>query len=340
MHRTKSGLPKHCTWHRDRHGKRRLRFRKGTVSAYLPGIPWGEEFMRAYAAALERTVARTTLPIGAAHTVPSSFDALAVTYYASASFQNLRASTQAARRAIIEAFRREHGAKPLKELTRGHIIAILGARRHTPEAANNLLKVLRVLLAFAYNIGLVGQNPAAGVKGYKRQGDGFPTWREDEVERFKRRHPPGTMARLALELLLGTAQRRGDVVKLGWQNVRGDAIAVRQEKTGAALLVPMHPDLLAELKLLPRTQLTLLTMANGAPFSAKAFRLAHAGASASEIAAVTGHRSLAEVAHYTRAADQVRLARAARSRQTQAERIGADGLPNLDPALPNLEKKQ
>ena len=53
MQRTKSGLPKHCAWNTDRHGRRRVRFRKGDFSTYLSGIPWGEDFMRAYAAALE-----------------------------------------------------------------------------------------------------------------------------------------------------------------------------------------------------------------------------------------------------------------------------------------------
>ena len=53
MLRTKSGLPKHCCWNTDRHGKRRVRFRKGGFTTYLPGIPWSEDFMRQYAAALE-----------------------------------------------------------------------------------------------------------------------------------------------------------------------------------------------------------------------------------------------------------------------------------------------
>ena len=53
MLRTKSGLPKHCSWNYDRHGKRRVRFRKGGFSAYLTGTPWSEDFMRQYAAALD-----------------------------------------------------------------------------------------------------------------------------------------------------------------------------------------------------------------------------------------------------------------------------------------------
>ncbi|MFX6357469.1 tyrosine-type recombinase/integrase, partial [Acinetobacter baumannii] len=49
---------------------------------------------------------------------------------------------------------------------------------------------------------------------------------------------------------------------------------------------------------------------------AAARRLAEAGCSASEIAAITGHKTLAEVERYTRAADQERLARQAIQRQS------------------------
>lgn len=53
MLRTKSGLPKHCAWNTDQHGKRRVRFRKAGFSTYLTGTPWSEDFMRQYAAALD-----------------------------------------------------------------------------------------------------------------------------------------------------------------------------------------------------------------------------------------------------------------------------------------------
>jgi hypothetical protein len=113
MHRTKSGLPKHCTWAVDRHGKRRVRFRKGAMSAYLRGVPWSEQFMRAYAVALEG-INPDPGGIGSSRTIPGSFDALCVAYYRSAAFCALQPSTQAVRRGIIEAFRAQHGGKPLR----------------------------------------------------------------------------------------------------------------------------------------------------------------------------------------------------------------------------------
>jgi Phage integrase family len=50
---------------------------------------------------------------------------------------------------------------------------------------------------------------------------------------------------------------------------------------------------------------------------AAARRLAEAGCSANEIAAITGHKTLAEVERYTRAADQVRLAHQAIRKQIE-----------------------
>jgi hypothetical protein len=60
VRRTKSGLPKHCTPVIDRHGKRRVRFRKSGFSTYLTGTPWSEDFMRQYATALDGVKAQPT----------------------------------------------------------------------------------------------------------------------------------------------------------------------------------------------------------------------------------------------------------------------------------------
>src|SRR5262249_33710179 len=88
MLRTKSGLPKHCVWNPDRHGKRRVRFRKAGFSTYIAGTPWSEDFMRQSAAALDGVKAQTA-EIGAERTKPGSFDALCVSYFRSPDFRGL-----------------------------------------------------------------------------------------------------------------------------------------------------------------------------------------------------------------------------------------------------------
>jgi integrase len=336
MLRTKSGLPKHCSWNTDRHGKRRVRFRKGHLSEYIAGTPWSQDFMRQYAMLLDRAGAPAV--IGAERTKPGTVNALVVAYYKSPDFKNLEDSTQAHRRRIIERFRSEHGDKLIRGLRREHIKLIMANKAATPEAANNLIKILRVMLNYAVDLDMIESNPATDIKRYKSRGDGFHTWTDDEIAKFEAAHTVGTRARLALALLLHTAQRVSDVCKMGWQHVNGDAIAITQKKTGTSLMIPLHSELKAMLAAMPKTNLTFIVTERGASFTAQglgswfkkqckvaglrhcsahglrkaaATRLANAGCTVNQIAAITGHRSLGEVAHYTKAADQERLARQA-----------------------------
>jgi integrase len=345
MRRTKSGLPKHCSWNLDREdGKRRVRFRRGAIMAYITGTPWSPEFMQQYGALLDQT--EKPANAGAGRTKPGTVNALAVAYYRSPDFRSLADSTQGHRRRIIDKFRAKHGDKPLKGLRREHIVQIMADKAQTPEAANNLIKLLRVMLNYAVDLGMIESNPAAGIKRYKSRSTGFHTWSEDEITKFEAAHPVSTTARLAFALLLHTGQRVSDVCKMGWQHVNGDEIAVRQRKTGKALSIPLHPVLKVILSVLPRTNMTFVVSERGASFKAQglsewfkkqcraaglshcsahglrkaaATRLANAGCSVNEIAAITGHASLREIAHYTAKADQGRLARQALNRQLGSE---------------------
>jgi integrase len=335
---------------------RRVRFRKGGFT-YLTGTPWSEDFMRQYARALDGVKAQASGERGASRTIPGSINGLCVSYYRSPDFKALRSSTQVMRRYIIERFRNEHGDMPVNRLFRKHVKDIVGAKADTPHAANSLLKMLRILLSHAVSIDMIENNPAIGVKKYKTSGGGFHSWSEDEIAQFEARHPIGARARLAFALLLYTAQRRADVVKMGWQQLKDNAVVLagslvpaiilRQEKTDTLLEIPIHPNLAKVLASASRSHLTFLVTERGAPFThagfgnwfrdccnqaglphcsahglrkAAATRLANAGCSTDQIRAITGHRSVAEVAHYTRAADQKRLAQQAMAKQIGAER--------------------
>jgi integrase len=353
MLKTRSGLPKHCTWQSDRNGKRRVRFRRRNVSVYLTGIPWSEDFMRQYAMALERAEDQ---PAGVPkHILPGSFSALCALYYGSPEFLGLKDSTKGVRRNILNRFCTDYGHCRLKDLKATHIRTILGALSERPESANGLLKALRAVLGHAVAIGLTAVNPALGVKPYRsRNAEGYHTWDEAEIAQFQAAHPLGTRAGLAMALALYTGQRRSDVVRLGWQHIKDGRILVRQQKTSAALAIPIHPELERVLEVLPKTNMTFLVTEFDKPFAVAGFgnwfrrmcnaaglshcsmhglrkaacrRLAEAGCSANEIAAVSGHASLREVARYTSAASQRLLADRAVERQLRAE--GEQDLPNV-----------
>lgn len=321
--------------YRDSRGKLRHYLRRpGLPRVPLPGLPGSQEFMEAYQLGLANMA--PTPDVGAQRTRPGSLSALVVRYYRSAEFAGLAATTRRTRRAILEAFRRVNGDQLVATLTREKVRQVMANRASTPHAANNLLKVLRLLMRFAILEGWRNDDPTLGVRSIKTRSDGFHTWTEAEIAAFEAAHQIGTRPRLALALLLYTAQRRGDVVTMGRQDVRDGRLHVRQSKTRARLAIPLHAELRAILDATPSGHLTFLTTAQGKPFTAAGFgnwfgdacrtarlprgcsahglrkaaarRLAEAGATAHEIMAITGHKTLSEVARYTTAASQERLA--------------------------------
>lgn len=321
---------------KDRHGHVRRYFRRpGQKLVALPGQPGSKAFMDAYQAALAGSEAPSA-PIGSSRTQPGSLSALIVAYYQSSDFTRLRPITQSTYRNVIERIRDEHGDKPVAKLESHHIRRMLDERAATPGAANNYLKSLRTLMTFAVQRGWRRDNPTTTVRRVKTRPGGYRAWTESDIALFAARWPSGSKPRLALALLLYTAQRRADVIAMGRQHIRDGRIYLRQQKTGTALAIPIHPDLARELEFLPRDQLTFLQTQAGSPFTAPGFtnwfverarmaglpsrssphglrkaaarRLAEAGCTAHEIMAITGHLSLNQVAPYTATADQERLA--------------------------------
>ena len=208
-------------------------------------------------------------------------------------------------------------------------------------AAGNTLKAIRGLLQFAVAQEMCPADVTQGIKLPRAKTDGFYTWSESDIAAFEAVHPIGSNARLAFALLLYTAQRRGDVLRMGRQHIREGVLTVRQQKTGVTLAIPVHSDLKAIIDATP-SSLTFLIGKRGKPFNPTAFsnwfrkqcnaaglpracsahglrkaacrRLAEAGCSANEIAAISGHASLREVERYTKAVDQERMARNAMAR--------------------------
>lgn len=313
--------------------------RPGYPRVRLTGLPGSAEFMAAYQAALDAPF----IEIGAAkRSKPGSVSTAIAAYYGSPDFAVLAAGTRAMRRAILERFRAEHGDKPIALLPQKFIVATLGKMK--PHAARNWLKALRAVLQHAVLLEMRADDPTQGIKLKAIKSDGHHTWTEAEIEQYESHHAIGTKARLALALGLYTAQRRGDVIRIGRQHIRDGMLAVRQEKTGTLLSIPVHTELQAILDATPSEHLTLLTTKTGKAYSGTDFseqfrvwcdaaslpkactfhglrkaacrRLAEAGCTVHEIAAISGHLSLKEIERYTKAVDQARLAQAA-MRRTQ-----------------------
>jgi integrase len=309
----------------DRHGKPRWRVRKDGRTKSLIGKPGDTGFLDQYQAALNELAGKT--PEKLARIPAGTVSHLLANYYGSSDWQELKASTKATYRGILERFRKDFGDLPYARLDRIYVQRMLDKMRDRPQAANNLVKVLKAVFKFAVVRGLVNSNPATGVQKLKGNTDGFPPWTLEDCAAYEQHHQPGTLARLAYELLRHTGARRSDVVRMGWSNITEEVLTYRQEKTGVVVDIPLAPSLAAELALHRVKALTFLAVANGQMRSVKAFGgwfqdhiqaagikgrsahglrkrlaidMANVGCTPHQIAAITGHQTLKEVERYTK----------------------------------------
>jgi integrase len=339
-------LPKYVNGFIDRHGKSRYQLRlPGRKKISLQGLPWSEEFMAAYTAALN--AAPTVPPIGLSRSVPGTVaEAVARYLDSSNSFGLLSPSTQAMRRRILNQFRDQHGDKRIRGMKLENVTRIIGVLR--PWVQRNWMKSLRGLMKFAVKEGLVDVDPTADVElATVKDTGGHPPWTPEQIEQYREHHPLGTMPRLALEIGLGTIARRGDAVKLGRQHIRNGILSMKQGKTGNQVDIPVLHELQAAIDAMGKEHMTFLVTHFGAAFTDAGFgnafrdwcnaagiknrsfhglrktgatRLADAGATDHEIMAWGGWTSLSEVQRYTRQTNRKRAAiEAAKKLKTFAE---------------------
>ena len=321
----------------DRHGKARYyhRRRRGKRTP-LPGLPGSKEFLNAYHAAEAQVPTPTARQSRAAL---GSMGDMALAYYASADYQRLAKSSKAVFRNAIEALLDKHQIRdaPVAGMQRKHVQAIIASRMETPAAAANDLKRLRSLIRVALDKGLIDRDPSAGIKSPDRGTEGHHTWTESEIVQFESHWAIGTMQRAAMALLLLTGQRVSDVARMTWRQIEDGVIEIRQRKGGRIVTIPVLPSLHQACVPLPKRCITVLSTHQARPYTDKglsnmvsdaihtaglpdhcvghglrkaaARRLAEAGCTPHEIASITGHASLSQVQHYTKAADREGMAR-------------------------------
>ncbi|WP_293881283.1 hypothetical protein [Sphingomonas sp.] len=141
-----------------------------------------------------------------------------------------------------------HGDKTVRNANFENIDRILAAKSEThPAAARNLRTQLKRLFAFSILIKMRSDNPVDGVRlAIRKIGPdeeaGFHTWSEAEIEQYQTFHALGSKERLAMELMLWTGCRRGDVIRLGRQNIQNGRLSFTQRKTGKAMVIALPPN--------------------------------------------------------------------------------------------------
>jgi integrase len=207
-----------------------------------------------------------------------------------------------------------------------------------PNAAKSLEKDLARVFDLAVKLEWIKTNPVRLADGVRVPTTvGFHSWTDEEIAQFQAYYPLGTMPRLALEIMLWTLLRRGDARLFGPEHRKNGRVRIQNEKTKKFTDLPEARHLTQALEAMEfRGTVTYLLSDRGQPFKssasfgnwfrrrcneaglphcsahglrkATARRLAEAGASHQQLKAVGNWSQDKDVAKYTAAADQKRLA--------------------------------
>lgn len=312
------------------------------------------EFADEYQKAIDRQPAPSTKPAKAS---AGSLEWLWIRYRETTAWTALRPATRKQRENIMRhvlktSARASANAIECKDIANGR-----DRRSSTPAQARNFLDVMRGLFRWAAEAGLVSQDPTLEVKNPpKKQGEGFPVWTEEDVDKYCERWPLGTKERVWLDLLLYTGLRRGDVVTLGRQHVREGVATLRTEKSGRMVTVtlPILPVLAATLKAGPIGELSFVCGEKRKPLTKESFgnmfvkacraagieksahgvrkisatRAAENGATVAELEALFGWQGGGMASLYTKGANRKRLAQGAITKLQRTENKMATSIPS------------
>jgi integrase len=236
---------------------------------------------------------------------------------------------------LFQAFK----AIDFRKLKREHLMSIRNvvAKKQGHGAAIAFCRSVSALYKWAIEQGKTEFSPATKMRNKLRMGE-LPAWRNEQAMKAMRELPEPY--RRAVVLAYYTGQRRGDLCSLKWSAYDGVVLTVKQQKAKDdkdPLQIPVVPALRAELEAWKQEAraVTILETVRGMPWipaylsrtlpielekvglprlgihglrKLTAARLAEAGCSPHEIAAITGHETLSMITHYTKSVNQRTLA--------------------------------
>lgn len=276
-----------------------------------PMRPDQPEFIVAYA---EAHKGRKKSPTG------SLFNLIAE-YRASSEFQRRADKTRRDYARYLKLIEEAFGTLPIEAVempkARGKFKAWRDGMSATPRTADYAWTILARVLAVAKDNGRISVNVCErGGRLYAADRADI-VWTEDAIAAFMAE--ASQPLRQALTLALWTGQRQGDLLRLSWTAYDGERINLRQEKTRARVMVPAGTPLRAMLDAMKEARgraTTILTNTRGEPWTQDGFRaswgkaatraklddlhfhdlrgtavtrLALAGCTVPQIAAITGH---------------------------------------------------
>lgn len=260
---------KFVTAFKDRHGRWWHYFRFRGQQFKLPGKPGSAEYMAAYARYLAAAESGTLGRKDLGYLKGSIGWGIEKFLVSDVGFRKLRPGTQRNYRRWLVTIKAEIGQFQFHDLTPIGVRAMRDGIKVKSAAttADACVMVASVLWQFAIEFCQLplGHNPAHGVARVHTEKKSHQPWPDHVVN--KALVAGDATLRLALNLLLYTGQREGDVIRMKWDDIRDDEILVVQEKTGTKVWIPLHRDLKALLDQTARNGEYILNSSWGTPFA-------------------------------------------------------------------------
>jgi integrase len=325
---------------RDRFGRAHYYFRYRGNRWPLPG-PHEEGFVTAYDALLTQMKANPLALKNNVAFMRGSLGWVIERFLISPAYETRAEATRRNYRRVLDVLKQRYGAGLIKDLQPRHVKTMRNEMRDafTATTADLALSIVSTLWDFAdeqLSLDLPGADPTYGIKRVHVEHSEHEPWPQELIAKFIAASSPRLA--FAVRLALGTGLRRSDLVKLRWEDLKGDHFQVCQQKTGEPVMVGLPKELLAELETMPRVADTVIVGDLGKPITAASLSrmvrlklrdlgvtgysihglrknagvaIAEAGGTECEIMARLGHKTPQMAAHYTKRASQAVAMRSA-----------------------------
>lgn len=247
-----------------------------------------------------------------------TFFSLISEYKQASEFMRLGDRTRKDYLRYLGAIEQEFGSVPIKALSdarmRGDFKQWRDKMADTPRSADLAWTILARVLSVAKDRGKIDVNVCErGGRLYSADRTDA-IWTDDMIATVREKFP--AHLRHVFMLALYTGQRQGDLLRMPWTAYKDGRIRLRQSKRGRRVSIPVAAALKAEIELIPKRHVVMLTSSDKRPWTSDGFRaswsaackkqgisgvtfhdirgsavtkLAEAGCTVPEIATITGH---------------------------------------------------
>jgi integrase len=146
-----------------------------------------------------------------------------------------------------------------------------------PRTADYGMQVLSRVLSYAVDQGKIAGNPCEGIKGLYSVDRAEIIWTDADIAEIKAPAPPAKACAAeiadAVDLAAHTGLRLGDLLRVSWSHVGGDAIVLTtgKSKHRREAIIPLYDGLRQLLARIPKRATTVLTSSLGRPWTKNGF---------------------------------------------------------------------